>query len=420
MAQLETNKVLEAKSLVTESLEKFLKSAENTKTEINLKTDRLIEVANARRQILLSQIDDEVVKVKERVEKNRKLLSQLEKVEKEIDCNLSGNQVRDSMLNSLTDEINKLNFNLPKFRVKWSKSFTALNEKIEPVYDLIVYEESPFELESNNVPLWTASLNCGKGEDEVVEAKSIAVDPESGDIYVGDGSSRKIQIFNRVGEPVRTVSIGRNPSSFGRMLVHEEYIFCYKNSFSPTIIYKLNKRTGVLINSREMSFLIHGIAIWDDKVYTGGYATQINILTINLDVTRKVEINASYIKKGFFCSAIQDMKAVDGEIVLLISNCDYAIQVFDLSAEMLRCIALENCSLISDAYFCIDKSWNIMVSTNVDKIVLVFNKKGKKIGSLGQEGQERDRMSYPRGIVLDRDGNYIVCSCKKKYLLQAY
>ena len=423
MAEFAPGASVDASSLLEDSFEKLKTSAEDHKSEINTKIDSLIETANTKRQQMLTEIDDEVNKVREAVENKQSLLTDLKNVKSGLDADLSDTKMRDSMLEALYDQINKIDLNLSRLRLKWNSSFIRISGKIDPICELIAYTQSQFELEDSNIPLWSATLNLGKANNEIIEAKSVAIDRETGDVYVGDACGKKILIFNKVGDFIRTLVLAAYPSAIGRMVVHGNSIYCHNNSFLPsTIIYKLDKTTGIQSATYNARSHIKGIAIWGDSVYTGAHdLSNLNILTLDLTTVKLMPITSLYMKKSIILSSIlQDMVVVDGEIVLLIANCDYPLQVFDLSAALLRYVKLDKYSAVLDAFLCIDQHWNIMVSTNHDKLVRIYDKQGKAIGSVGRQGQDKDGMYYPRGIVLDTDNNLIVCSCKKQFLLQAY
>ena len=410
-------------SELTELFEKFLISAETRKDEINTKIDSLIQTADARRLQMLTDIDSEVTRVREEVDKKQDTLTQLRQAETDIDINLSANESRESMLNALSVEVDKVDLKLSDFRLKWTSAFTRMSAEIDPLCQLIMYTESAFERADSDTPLWSASLNLGKGNNEIIEAKSVAIDGETGNLYVGDASGRKILILNRVGDFIRTLALPAYPSAIGRMLIHESSIFCHNNSFLPaTVLYRLDKNTGALEASYDAHASIKGLAIWENSLYTGAYElTHLKVLPLDLLKEQQMLITSPHIKKSrVLHSTLQDMSAVDGEIVLLISNSEYPIQVYDLSAQLLRCLRLDKYSAPLDAFICVDKHWNIIVTSHADKLVRVYNKKGTEIASVGRYGQDRDGMYYPRCVVLDTDSNLIVCSCKKQYLLQAY
>ena len=419
MAQFVPNTSTDASALLEDSLEKFLMTAKDRKSEVNTRIDSLIQTANTKRQQMLTEIDDEVIKVREAVGKKQTSLTQLKSVESGIDRDLSGNQARNSMLKALSDEVKQINLNLSHFRLKWSSSFIRINGEIDPICELIIYTHSQFELEDSNRPLWSATLNIGKANNEIIEAKSVAIDRETSNIYVGDANGRKILIFNKVGDFICTLALAAYPSSIGRMVVHGNSIYCHNNSFfTSTIVYKLEKNTGAQLATYNARSDIKGIAIWGNSVYTGTYdLSHMNVLTLDLKEDKQLLTKSPYIKKS---SSLQDMVVVDDEIVLLIFDGEYPIQVFDMSAVLLRCVKLDGYLDFLDALLCIDQHWNIMVTTKWDKLVCVYDKHGEKIASVGTQGKDKDEMYYPRGLVLDADNNLIVCSCKKQYLLQAY
>ena len=425
MAQGISSKAAIAKASLADSLEHFLKSAEEKKTEIGSKIDLLIQIANTRRQVLLQEIENEIELIQEDVRKKQISLSQLEKTEADIENNLSGNQARNAMKLELCKQINRIDLHLPNLKIKWSNEFTRIIEMFDLFCQLLVYTESPFELENNTAPIWTANLSCGSGTNEIAEAKSVAIDPETQSIYVGDANAMKILIFNMCGDFERSIVIKKAPATFGRMIIHNSSIYCYVNSsiFS-TKLYKLNKTTGELIAELETGHLIRGLAISlvDNTLYTCRKSSE-RILRFSTDLValNPIELVSPYIRRyRFMHTEIHDMLLLDGQIIALMSYTDYPIQVFDASGYLSRCVYLEKHSVLGEQFLCIDRHWNIIVTCCGDKFISVYNREGKRIAKVGKVGQEREEVYYPRGIVLDANGSLVVCDCKKKFLLQAY
>ena len=101
---------------------------------------------------------------------------------------------------------------------------------------------------------------------------------------------------------------------------------------------------------------------------------------------------------------------------------DHPIQIFDKSCTFLRAIA-EDIPLFTysaEVYICIDEHWDIIICICGEKLVNIYNKKGKFLTSVGQEGDRNSGIYDPRGIALGTDGNLIVCNNRWKNILQAY
>ena len=422
MAQASYSKANRAKVSLADSLEKYLKSAEEKKTEINSTIDALIEIANTRRKTLLLEIDNEVALVQEEVKNKQNDLSEIEKTELDIHRNLSGNQTRQAMTRELHNQIDKINLNLPNFKLKWSNGTTRMINNFDLICQLLIYTESPFESENNNSPLWISDLKCGNGTNEITEAKSLAIDSATQNIYVGDASGKKILIFNKLGDYVETLAIKTGPSSIGRMIIHCGFIYCYINSIISTKLFKLDKSTGVRIAEIDTGSVLSGLTICNNIVHTCSKNAQLIFRFSTYLVTfGKLEIKSPFIKRGrLWHSEVQDMVSISDKLVMLLSYAERPIQAFDLSGGLLWGINLENYSVLGEQYLCIDKQWNIIIASNQDKFLRVYNKDGNSIGKVGKVGEERGDMYYPRGIALDFGGNLIVCDCKKKFLLQAY
>ena len=131
---------------------------------------------------MLTDIDSEVMRVREEVDKKQYTLTQLRRAETDIDIDPSANESRESMLKALSGEVDKVDLRLSDFRLKWTFAFTRMSAEIVPLCQLIMYRQSAFEGGDSDTPLWSASLNLGKGNNEIFEVKSVAIDGETGNL----------------------------------------------------------------------------------------------------------------------------------------------------------------------------------------------------------------------------------------------
>ena len=151
----------------------------------------------------------------------------------------------------------------------------------------------------------------------------------------------------------------------------------------------------------------------------------VSFISLLPDLTEQIEFKkiSPHFKNG--SSRIENIENVHEELVMVISQpTDFPIQIFDKNCTFLRAIAGDIPVLIhmTDVYICIDELWNIILSTliNGKEMVNVYDKEGKFLTSICQEGDGNSGIYQPRGIALDRDGNLIVCSNRKENILQAY
>ena len=416
----EANPYSEGNRKLRSSIERLENNAENLKQEINDKVDLLIGSINSQRKKLLSQVHSELSKAREPLKnfenKNTARIQLKERLEKELEGDLT---LLSSLISEIDEELNKMEADLPNFRIQWNSKFIRFCEDFEKVGEFKVEKHS--RREESNTPLWS-TLNRGKADNEVGEPKAIAIDTETSNIFVGDASAGKILIMDRMGKYSDTLTF-KKPSSLSRMEICQSFIYCRSNAFWHNTLFRLDKNTGELLNQYNIHVPIEAFAVMPDRVFFCYLSSVVSLLP---DLTEQIEskIISPYFKND--SSHVENMENVNKELVMVISQpTDFPIQIFDKNCTFLRAIAGDIPALLNptNVCICIDKHWNIILSSlliNGRKMANVYNKEGKFVTSIGRGGGERKGIYHPRGIALDRDGNLIVCNNRKENILQAY
>ena len=338
------------------------------------------------------------------------------------------------LISEIDEELNKMDVDLPNFRIQWNSEFIRFCEDIEEVGELKVdthsrredveevgelkVDKHPHFDGSSKTPLWS-TLNRGKADNEVGEPKAIAIDTETSNIYVGDGSAGKILVMDKTGKYLNTLTF-KKPSSISRMVICQSFIYCRSNAFWHNTLFWLDKNTGGLLNQYNSYVFIDSFTAMPDRVFFCYLSSFVSLLP---DLTEQIELKiiSPHFKNG--SSHVENMENVNEELVIVISEpTDYPIQIFDKNCTFLRAIAgdIPVLAYSTDVYICIDEHWNIILSINWKEMVNVYDKEGKFVTSICRGGDEKNGIYHPRGIALDRDGNLIVCNNRKENILQAY
>ena len=433
----EANPYSEGNRKLRSSIERLENNARHLKQEINDRVDLLIGSIHSQRKKLLNQVDIELSKAREPWKnfenKNADRMQLKEKLTKELEGDFT---LLSKLTNKIDEELNKMEAELPNFRIQWNSKFIRFCEDFEKVGELKVDTHSRREdfqkveqlkvdkhsrREESKTPLWS-TLNRGKADNEVGEPRAIAIDTETSNIFVGDASAGKILIMDRMGKYLDTLTF-KKPSSISRMVICQSYIYCRTNAFWHNTLFRLDKNTGGLLNHYTSPASIDAFAVMPDQVFFCDVSSIVSLLP-NLTKQIEFKIISPYFKNG--SSHVENMENVNRELVLVIAEpTDYPIQIFNKKGIFLRAIAGDIPTLFysTKVCICIDKHWNIILSSlliNGRKMVNVYDKEGKFLTSIGQKGDEKYGIYHPRGIALDRDGNLIVCNNRKENILQAY
>ena len=227
-------------------------------------------------------------------------------------------------------------------------------------------------------------------------------------------------IMDRMGKYLNTLTF-RKPSSIGKMMICQNHIYCRSNNLLHSTLYRLDKNTGELLSQFDNIAVIDAFTALPDQIFLCLYKGYSFVsLLPDLSESKGSKLISPYLKGGI--SRVRTMRNVNEELVIVISEpTDYPIQIFNKKGTFLRAIAVDIPVLrqMTEVNVCIDKYWNVILSLNKKK-VNVYDKGGKFLTSIGQEGDEYSRIYYPRGIALDTDENLIVCNNRKQNILQAY
>ena len=97
------------------------------------------------------------------------------------------------------------------------------------------------------------------------------------------------------------------------------------------------------------------------------------------------------------------------------------IKFYDYSHLLIREINILGCNqLIDPLFFCIDRSFNILMTDCSAARVLIFSDRGQLLHKFGKRGEGRGDLISPTGIAVDREDRIIVVSCDPKHCIQIF
>ena len=246
--------------------------------------------------------------------------------------------------------------------------------------------------------------------------RSIAVNSDTNNIYICDGSNNRVQVFNESLEFLFTFSDWMNRPKGICIYLNRVYVTQYRaNSIT---VYSTEGRYIESVGregNKELEFQFpRGVAV--SNVNDIIYICDVNnnrIQCLKLDLTFN-----SFIP-NLYCPF--DIKLTPQNIVILIlgSPC---IKFYDYSHQLIRKTITqgEGNQTIKPHYFCLDRDFNILLTDFSADCVMVFSNRGELLHKFGKRGEGRGDLISPTGIATDGEGRIIVVSRNPKHCIQIF
>ena len=245
---------------------------------------------------------------------------------------------------------------------------------------------------------------------------SMAVDSDTNNIYICDGSNNRVQVFNESLEFLLTFSDEMNVPTGICVYLNKVYVTQFgANSLT---VYSIEGRYIESVGregNKELEFQFpRGVAV-----------SNVNDLIYICEVNNyRIQCLKSDLTFNSFIPNINrplDINLTPQNIVVLTlgSPC---IQLFDYSHQLIRELITrgEGNQTIRPYYFCLDRYFNILLTDFSADSVMIFSNRGELLHKFGKRGEGRGDLISPTGIATDGEGRIIVVSENPKHCIQLF
>ena len=250
---------------------------------------------------------------------------------------------------------------------------------------LVYNEDTRYQLK------WSKCVE-GRGDNQLYRPCGIATNPMNENIYVADEWNRRVQIFSREGEWIRSVKDDeiKYPQN---ILFHNQSIYVQCNR----AILKLNESSEKKEKSKSYDFILGCICTDNIHIFVGQWeGMNLIVLTLDLFEENRISLKTEFCKQN---TEIRDISLSQELFYILLSNAEFPIQAFSREGILTRCVVKKD-SINSAFCFCLDQQHNILVADNGDSKVKIFSNEGKLLTQFGEEGSEKGQFSSLIGISL--------------------
>ena len=259
----------------------------------------------------------------------------------------------------------------------------------------------------------------GKETGRIIHPKGVAIEPDTGNMYVVSNKNKRIQIFSQSGAYLIQFGVEHLECPWG-IIFHLDYIYVTDTALHSVFKYRLEDlamvKQTIIGESGEYTTLRQPAVSTDQLLYVPDEDSHsIQVLTTDLDFKHEIQHE--------LLTSPVDIQFVGKEMFVL--SCEPAdgccIHVFTSSGEITRSfIPMGKTEPLHRAYFfCIDKQSNIVITDFTMDDIKVYSSDGQLMHTIGQMGHKPGRFLQPTGIAIYKS-KLICVSGNENYGVQVF
>ena len=335
----------------------------------------------------------------DRARMEQELLALKAETEQRIRMNL----LRETQLKILAElerKLEEVRAPLPDTLVKFLSDTARLEREIAGV-GKIIEEEVPVVPRYDRMSCVVAVGKEGRAPGELSNPESVAVDENTGSIYVTGGSgSNRVSVFSETGDFLSSFS-HQDMTAWG-IALHRDNIYVTDWGRNAMFHFKMEQQIrhvatfgSVKGSSDEQLNYPLGLTVSTDGDVFVADCNNNRIKILDESLRFKRHVTHQSMKKP------QDVKLSRDEMFVL---CDSSpcVLVFSHAGEMTR--SLVTCGygmqVTIPKFFCLDAEQNLLISDFGADNVKIFSKDGILLHTIGQAGHGRGMFNQPKGIAL--------------------
>ena len=356
----------------------------------------------------------------DRARMEQELLKLKAETEQHIRMNLL-RETQSKILAELEQKLEEVRAPLPDIRVKFLSDTERLEREIAGVGEII--EEEVLAVPRYDQMKCVAAVGKeGKAPGELSHPHGVAIDENTGSIYVVEGiGSTRVSVFSETGDFLTTFT-HRDMGYPHGIALHRDNIYVTSSVTHAVLHFKMEQRIRHVAtfgrgegSSDEQLNYPKGITVsTDGDVYVADcFNHRIKILDPSLRFKRHVTHQS--MKKP------RDVKLTRDEMYVLCDD-SLCVLVFSHAGEMTRSLVTRGRGMqVSSAlFFCLDAQQNLLISDEGAHDVKIFSKDGTCLHTVGQEGHGRGMLIEPMGVALTKDLNLVIVSHNDNFRLQIF
>ena len=401
----------------------FLSQLGSARIELRDKFSRAHKLLQEREDAILRQLQEMENIYIEQHQRQNEQRKELLATKEQLHSSLKGNENQIILLSMLAPleaklkELEEGGEELQRIELNWNRE-EQLENFLKEICTVNL-TTSNIDYTNKNKPVLVACKyrpnTCKDGEFKYPTV--VAIDSKTNNIYIGDESNNRIQVFTQSCKFLFSFSEKMNcPAG---ICFHNDQVYVTQFASSTINIYKTN---GEFIKSlggegeNQLQF----------KGPFGAFISECkNLIFICERNNNRIQIlNIDLSFNSFITGLVQpkDVKATKDEIFVL-DRSNPCLHVYNYEYELLREIisyGKHGYQVSSSAQFSVDRYSDILISDYSACRVLIFSRDGQLIHSFGKRGIGAGEFTDPTGIAIDSEGRIIVASRNPDHCIQFF
>ena len=304
---------------------------------------------------LLSELDGVVVEVRQDLKEKREVLQELQTAKESAERELTKNKLKDVLEKHLRNLEDNIREELSKplsvtwVEVEWKRE--QLEQSIVELSKVIRMKERPFRTEDYSLKLRPVWYHEGTASSVIKNPRQLAIDTESGNIFVADYGTDKIQVFDNTGHYL--YHIPTSPAPIG-VCLSDEFMFVTASNYKLLKIQISNKKCIKSVGSEKSVF---GMDI-SNNIYVCEYSNKsVSMFDKNLNFLKRIPLKSPHFK---YATCTLCIKLHENEMYVMFGGFDCCLHVFSQDGQLIRFVMQES-DIRHSFFFSLDRIGNIIV-----------------------------------------------------------
>ena len=368
-----------------------------------------------REEGLLRELDGVVVEAKQELKEKREVLQELQTAKESVQRDLTKNMLKEVLEKNLRTIEDQIREELSKpLNVTWVEvkcEREQLEQSIVEVSRVVKKKERPFRTEDYSLKLRPVWYHEGTGSSFIADPNELVIDTKSRNIFVVDGNSKKIQVFDNTGHYLYHIPTPPNPIG---LCLSDEFIYVTTYQRKLIKIQISNKRTIRSVGTERHVFSMD----ISSNIYVCEYNNKsVGVFDGNLNFFKRISLNSPHFTSD---TTTHSIKLYENTMYVMFNGSHYCLQVFSQDGQLIRGMVRSN-DIMHSLFFSLDQFGNIILADYLRHQIKIFSNSGHLIHAISNDTlTEHQKLSYPTGIFVDKQNSIVVAHKNRKCSLIAF
>ena len=362
-----------------------------------------------REEGLLRELDGVVVEARQELKDKSGVLQELRGAKESAMRELTKTKLKEVLENNLQNLEDQIHCQLSKpLNVTWVEAEwkrEQLEQSIVEVSKVLKMKERPFRTEDYSLKLRPVWYHEGTGSSVIGYPEQLAIHSISGNIFVADYETKKIQVFDNTGHYLYHILTPPEPIG---LCLSDEFIFVTTGGLKLLKIQISKKKT---IKSVVTKNYVSGMDISGDIFVCEPNNQSVSVFDKNLNFLKRIPLKSPHFK---FDTVTHSIRLYENNMYVMFGLSDYCLQVFSQDGQLIRCV-IRSSDIKSSFFFSLDRIGNIIVADYWGHQIRIFSNSGHLIYTISNDTLTEDQKLFnPTGISVGKQNNIVVAHRNKK------